>query len=163
MIAAVQLTTQQIQNFKAKVSVREGLCWLWNGARDYHGYGQVMLSSYGVQLAHRIAYILENGEIPEGLWVLHTCDVPACVNPSHLYVGTPTNNAQDRENRNRRIAPTGSLNGNAAFTEEQILKIRAIHSSTSKFKPTLQRIANEYSVSLGAIKKIVYKERWSHV
>ena len=60
-------------------------CWLWLGPVDERGYGKI--NAQGYYLAHRLAYAETNGPIPEGLLVLHKCDVPSCINPDHLYVG----------------------------------------------------------------------------
>ena len=62
-------------------------CWVWIGGRNNSGYGHVWYRSecHG---AHRIAWELHSGPIPEGMWVLHKCDRPSCCNPSHLFLGT---------------------------------------------------------------------------
>lgn len=164
MTAAVKLTADQRSAFKAKVAESAvSSCWNWQSAIDRNGYGQFMVHPFGVKLAHRIAYLLHKGEIPLGLWVLHTCDNRRCVNPQHLYAGTPLDNARDRDVQGNRKAPAGTLNGNAVFSDEQVLEIRAVHASKKKFKPTLLTLADKYGVSLGAIKKIVYNENWKHI
>lgn len=77
------------------------LCWNFNGAINATGYG---VFRYGgkVQLAHRASYIISCGEIPDGLHVLHRCDNPLCVNPSHLFLGTHLDNMKDMSNKGRR-------------------------------------------------------------
>lgn len=81
-------------------------CWEWQGYRLPRGYGHFASSS-----AHRRSWELTNGPIPEGRWVLHHCDNPPCVRPDHLYAGTASDNAQDRERRGRGNHPTGPLAG----------------------------------------------------
>ena len=71
-------------------------CMEWTGARAIGGYGK-----YRNLFAHRVAWELVNGPIPKGGWILHHCDNPICVRPSHLYLGTPKDNARDRELRGR--------------------------------------------------------------
>src|SRR5213595_2676709 len=74
-------------------------CWLWLGSIDKLGYGKVTVR--GFHLAHRLAYAETKGPIPEGMLVLHKCDVPACINPEHLYVGDSQDNMNDMVMRGR--------------------------------------------------------------
>ncbi len=75
-------------------------CWLWTGATQAYGYGY--FGFRGVcYLAHRVSCEMVHGEIPEGMQALHKCDNPPCVNPEHLYIGTPLDNALDRKNKER--------------------------------------------------------------
>ena len=69
-------------------------CWVWIGAKNEHGYGQVKLDGK-MRGAHRVMFSLWNGEIPLGKNVLHRCDNPPCVKPSHLFIGTHTDNMRD--------------------------------------------------------------------
>src|SRR5689334_22633122 len=79
-------------------------CWEWNGRTDKNGYG-----SLGVRIdrqrktltAHRVSHELNIGPVPIGMFVLHRCDNPACVNPSHLWLGTHTDNMKDMVNKRR--------------------------------------------------------------
>lgn len=75
-------------------------CWLWTAGKYRDGYGMVNLGRFGdgrqhTSYAHRIAYVLAVGEIPQGAVVMHACDVTACVNPSHLRLGTQGENVRD--------------------------------------------------------------------
>lgn len=81
------------------ITVPETGCWLWLGAWDVDGYGK--MGGYGSISGHRISYEMFNGPIPEGFMVCHTCDTPPCVNPQHLFAGTATDNARDRERKGR--------------------------------------------------------------
>lgn len=86
--------------FWAKVNIGEAHeCWLWTGGKS-GGYGRFR-SDGAVVYAHRMAYELVKGEIPEGLSILHSCDEPACCNPMHLRAGDAVDNARDREVRGR--------------------------------------------------------------
>lgn len=81
-------------------------CWIYMGGVTKLGYGQVYDGGCRVY-AHRLSYRLANGEIPHGLNVLHSCDVPCCVNPLHLRLGTQSDNVRDAYNRNRRQPTKG--------------------------------------------------------
>lgn len=74
----------------------DGACWLWQGTRGGSlGYGMFRGPSRKPEFAHRVAWQITHGPIPEGLMVLHRCDVPPCVRPAHLYLGTATDNSRD--------------------------------------------------------------------
>lgn len=89
--------------FWAFVDKRDG-CWLWRGALSQSGYGYFMLAGKNTR-AHRVAWMLTHGEISPGLHVLHTCDVRACVNPAHLWLGTHAENMADRDRKGRGVIP----------------------------------------------------------
>lgn len=78
----LQLTMRQLDNFEAKVEIGDG-CWLWIGSVDRHGYGKFNIKPYQVS-AHRIAYQLHVGPIPDGHDIDHLCRIRRCVNPAHL-------------------------------------------------------------------------------
>lgn len=82
-------------------------CWNFTGALDKDGYGQVHHSKIAKQLnvtrAHQLAYVWKFGPIPTGMFVCHHCDNPSCVNPEHLFLGTPNDNVQDMMRKGRYI------------------------------------------------------------
>lgn len=91
------------QRFAAKVR-RTPDCWLWTGSATPCGYGQMWVGRRGdggPLYAHRIAWQLSHGPVPEGLSVLHHCDTPACVRPDHLFLGTHTDNMRDASRKGR--------------------------------------------------------------
>lgn len=81
-------------------------CWLWTASKNHKGYGQFGIGSrknIKMVKAHRASWILHNGEIPEGLFVLHTCDIRHCVNPAHLFLGTNADNMCDMISKGRSM------------------------------------------------------------
>lgn len=75
-------------------------CWLWTGSLTKYGYGKININKKYIS-THRLSWELVNGKIPEGMHICHTCDVRSCVNPEHLFLGTPKDNAVDREQKGR--------------------------------------------------------------
>ena len=129
-------------------------CWLWTGAR-YGSYGLAYAS--GATPAHRVAYELEHGEVTDDLLVCHKCDVPLCVRPSHLFLGTHADNVQDRVNKGR--SAVGVRNGRAVLCEEAVRKIRAAVEAGA----TSTAQAKKYGVDVKTILKIVKGITWRHV
>jgi hypothetical protein len=79
-----------------------GECWLWTGAKSGpNGYGKIGIDGTRTRSAHRVSFELSFGPIPKGLWVLHSCDNPSCVNPTHLYLGDRAQNMRDAHERCR--------------------------------------------------------------
>ena len=104
------------ERFWAKVD-KDGDCWTWMARRQPRGgYGQFQLDGR-TRSAHRVAWTLTNGPIPDGLCVLHRCDNPPCVNPEHLWLGTKAENNQDMTEKGRRFSPTHCKHGHE-FTEK---------------------------------------------
>lgn len=88
-----------MERFWSKVD-KSSDCWVWTASTIKDGYGQFR-GPEGMVLAHRFSYTLQNGVIPDGFCVCHTCDNPPCVNPSHLFVGTQKTNTQDMMGKGR--------------------------------------------------------------
>ena len=84
-----------------KTSANE--CWTWLGAKLPKGYGKIAGRDWrgGWLYAHRVSWELHNGPVQDGLWVLHHCDNPSCVNPAHLFLGTNRDNMRDMQRKGR--------------------------------------------------------------
>jgi hypothetical protein len=70
-------------------------CWFWLGSTTNKGYGELNIGGVA-ELTHQISYRIHFGDYAPGLWILHKCDTPPCVNPAHLYAGTAAQNIQDK-------------------------------------------------------------------
>ena len=134
-----------------------GGCWLWVGAQrgfgHGHGHGHIFRDGRFTG-AHRFFYENLVGPIPAGLQIRHACDVPACVNPAHLSVGTGKDNAQDCIARGRRHKNGGVNNPNSRLTEADVAAIRADPR-------TAQKIALDYGMHFESIRNI--RRRGSYV
>lgn len=119
-------------------------CWLWTGNVNGWGYGRLGHQRVERQ-AHRLSFLTFKGDIPDDLIVLHSCDVPCCVNPDHLRLGTHGDNVQDSVARNRHVAPRGEQQPLSKLTWEAAFEIR---SSTE----TISELARRFNVSRRAIR-----------
>lgn len=133
-------------------------CWHWKASTMQGGYGKIWYRGKLIA-AHRISWMLANGEIPPGMDVLHECDNPKCVNPNHLFIGTHTINMQDKEKKGRgnHCGLSGEYNPAAKLTMEQAREIRKRYS---KGGVSQLEIANEYGIDQTSIGKIVRNEAY---
>lgn len=145
-----------LERFMAKVEPEPNTgCWLWTGAMS-RGYGYMRRGRRMVQ-AHRIAYETFVGPIPDGLCVLHRCDTRACVNPTHLFLGTLTDNNRDRAAKGR--SAVGERSGQSKLTAEDVLAIRARAAAGE----SQRGLAREYGISHTLAHDIVHRRWWAHV
>lgn len=107
---------------KFSMPVTESGCWIWiGGLRNRDGYGQISVGRRN-KLAHRVAYEIANGAIPAETCVCHRCDVPSCVNPAHLFLGTIGANNRDRDAKGRTAI--GNRNGKSKLKTAWIPDIK---------------------------------------
>lgn len=147
--------------FWARIQQAPNGCWLWTGARDSDGYGNVHHEGRWWK-ANRLAYALTYGPIPDGLKVCHRCDTPSCCNPEHLFLGTDRDNWYDAKAKGRRRFDTarGERSASAVLTEVQVRQIRVLYAAGGV---TFKALAIRFGVSVGAIEKVVSRRTWRHV
>ena len=147
--------------FWSKVKKTE-TCWNWTAGRNHSGYGYFNKSSTKKAmcvLAHRWSYEEAFGTIPDGLCVLHRCDNPQCVRPEHLFLGTRTDNANDKVGKGRQRGPKGQANHKAIVSAEDVRIIRARHRNGE----APLALAKLFGLSRRNIYSIVHRTTWSHI
>lgn len=141
----------------------DGNCWEWRGYIHPTGYGQIGLDNIKGNTihTHRAAWLVDRGEIPDGLWVLHTCDNRLCCNPDHLWLGTPKQNTQDMIAKGRRRKASDTPRGEdvslAKLTEEMVRAMRAEPPMTFK------ALGEKYGVNAATANKVILRRTWNHI
>ncbi len=149
-----------------------GACWLWTDRCSPRGYGEFVVAGRTMR-AHRYSYERAYGAIPPHLIVCHHCDVPGCVRPSHLFLGTHADNAADRSRKGRtaqgdrnglRLHPECAARGEkhhlAKLSAQNVRDIRASYAAGGMSQ---KRLARQYGVSKHTVYTIVHGETWRHV
>jgi hypothetical protein len=170
--------------YQKTIIKKENGCWEWPNTNGDYGRMAFFGKDEGI---HRISWILEYGEIPDGLCVLHRCDNPPCSRPSHLFLGTKIDNTADMVSKGRqakgdkngsRIHPEslprgenhgmntcperrtyGERNGMAQFTERQVLEIRERFNEGEKVLKIAQDLEKSYHSIYGIVKRL----KWRHI
>lgn len=143
--------------FFSRIETGSG-CWLWLGARDRDGYGQIKCAGRQCK-AHRIMFAWVRGAIADDLQICHSCDNPPCVNPEHLFAGTGEINMQDCKQKGRLADRRGVKNTLAKLVDGQILEIRARRSAGEMLKS----IAASFGVSESRVSLVARGLAWEHV
>ena len=174
------LTPQDILRFWSKVRIRHpDECWPWRGTIFSTGYGQ-----FGIRRgksrnagflfgAHRIAWTITNGPIPDRLLVLHHCDNPSCVSPRHLFLGTSADNTQDAIRKERfacgeksgaRKHPESLSRGEQHYLAKlDPEKVRLILRRYAAGTDSVPSLAREYHVARSTIWSVLHRKTWAHV
>lgn len=135
-------------------------CWLWTGCKSAFGHGQIGAGAHEPNTpkrllqTHRVAWELVNGPIPDGMFVLHRCDVPNCVRPDHLFLGTKADNSADmisksRQKKGRDLPQTKLSAADVANIRESVEPQRVL--------------ADRYGVSRSTISYARTRRNWSHI
>lgn len=162
-----------LERWTDKVLVGDG-CWEWTGYRNPSGYGIIGLgpAAAGNDRAHRVAYRLFRGLIPDGAFVCHTCDNPGCTKPSHLFLGTNSENLQDAKRKGRLAYPRpwldefrptarpdarGEKNAKAVLSNDQVAEMRVKYAAGGV---TQKDLAAEYGVHQTTVSLLVRREHY---
>jgi hypothetical protein len=148
-----------LERFWSKVDRQaESDCWEWQADRQTTGYGRFTFDGK-VRKAHRMAYALAVGPIPEGMQVLHRCDNPPCCNPAHLWLGTMKDNMADREAKGRTVPPphrTGEAHPTSWLTWNTVNAIRSMAADGIRQKT----IAQIFGLDFRHVNQIVLQKIW---
>lgn len=151
---------QRVDAFWSKVKLPDLIgtdeCREWQASCNQGGYGSFGIGNYTTRPAHRIAYQIANGAIPDGLDVLHCCDNPPCCNPDHLRLGTDLDNVRDMISKGRRSSTAGVNNPRVKLTPDQVVQVRnSVESARS--------LALRLGVCDNTILNIRSRRTWRHI
>lgn len=175
----LELARQQSNRFWSKVD-RSGDCWLWQAALGQDGYGKFQISGRGSRFqgdrqwqktvrAHRLTWELVNGECPRGLYILHSCDAPACCDPAHLSPGTQALNIKQASERGRlltgaehaarRRMPRGERHYKATISDADVSQMRALKVAGHRNCD----LARQFKITRAAADAILARKSWRHI
>ena len=129
-------------------------CWRWKGFLPSNGYGRLRVGKRH-KMATAVSWYIEHGAWPT-LYMCHKCDNPLCVNPNHLFEGTPLDNAQDKVLKGR--APRGSNSSSAKTDENTVLNLKK-----DLYTLTPRQVADKYNINYWSVIKIKNNKQWKHV
>ena len=138
-------------------------CWIWTAGTRGNGYGTLKLNRKSID-AHRVSWMLTNGIIPDGVWVLHHCDNRLCVRPDHLFLGTPRDNVIDMMKKGREKMPgnfkKGVPNIRRKLSEEIVRLIRKEYIETLT---SYSKLAKKYNIAKTPIANLLRHESYVEI
>lgn len=141
----------RIQHSKTQ---RDGECLLWTGSTSHDGYGVTKVKGKQWRV-HRLAWTEENGDIPAGKMVCHTCDRRTCVNPAHLFLGVAKDNHDDMKRKGRGVS--GERNGRAKLNRTEVDAIRVAYANG---EGSYRKLASRFGASPSQVAFIVTRRTW---
>ena len=131
-------------------------CWEWQGKRNKYGYGVLQVEGRH-RMAHRFAYELTYGPIPDGFLICHICDNPSCCRPDHLFPGTMADNMRDACHKGRLAK--GENHRHSKLNEDKVREIRTLWERGEQ----IVKLASVFGVSAACVGQVVHRKLWKHV
>lgn len=147
------LTIRRIKSFLACIH-KTNSCWTWTSHLSRAGYGRTTLNGKAIH-AHQLSYIYHCGDIPDGMVVCHRCDNPPCVNPNHLFLGTPRENNDDKVRKRRHCF--GEKHSLAKLTNQDVVKMRELTHLGRK------QLAAMFNVAVPTVGDVLSRRTWRHI
>lgn len=148
------------ERFWDKVStIPEHECYEWIGTHTFDGYGKIFHEGKKVA-AHRIAWTLAHGPIPEGMCLCHKCDNPGCVRIEHLFLGTRADNIADMIRKGRNVVVSGTKQPAAKLNDKKAKLVRELYATGEYSQASLALL---FGVAQPNISKVILGKSWSHV
>ncbi len=164
------LSRKQADHFWSRVAIHLGECWEWLGAltNKHYGHFSIRKPKQIWLYAHRTAYELTVGKVPDGLFVLHKCDNRSCCNPDHLFLGTNLDNVHDMLAKGRHrygIAlpekrARGERSATAKLTNE---KVKAIRERYAQGEITMRSLGSQFGVNATTVYMVVQRRTWIEI
>lgn len=147
-------------DFWGRIEKTQGGCWNWTGHKRRRGYGCFYANGKGWSATRYMWEVVDGrGTVSSKLHLCHRCDNPSCVNPEHLFVGTPQDNVDDAILKNRRRYARGEHSGGSKLTEAAARAILAEALAGIPYK----QIGLRYGIGHQHVSQIKNRRRWAHL